>query len=220
MYEMRTEPAVARLHVIVDTVAAAQAALDGGARAVQVRLKTGTDRERYETSAAIAAYCAAAGALCVVDDRVDLALAAGAGGVHVGAEDLPVAAARRVAGPGFVLGATARDPDTARAHVAAGADYLGAGPAYPTASKDGLPAPLGPARVGAVARAVDVPVLAIAGITAERVPELLTRGVWGVAVIGAVTRAADPARAVAGLLHVIDRYAEGPPTVDAVEGGR
>ena len=192
-----------RLHVIVDAVPLAEAALAGGAPAVQVRLKSGTDRERYSATAAIARRCAEAGALCVVDDRVDLALAAGAGGVHVGADDLPVDAVRRVAGPGLIVGATARDPGAARARVADGADYLGVGPTYATTSKNGLPDPLGPARVGEVARAVDVPVLAIAGITAEHVPGLLAEGITGVAVIGAVTRADDPPAAVREFLRVL-----------------
>lgn len=192
-----------RLHVIVDSVPIAEAALAGGAPAVQVRLKSGTDRERYAMTTAIVRRCADAGALCVVDDRVDLALAAGAGGVHVGADDLPVDAVRRLAGRELIVGATARDPEAARARVADGADYLGVGPTYATASKDGLPAPLGSARVGAVARAVPVPVLAIAGITADHVPGLLAEGVTGVAVIGAVTRAPDPPAAVRAFLAAL-----------------
>lgn len=192
-----------RLHVIVDSVAHAEAALAGGVPAVQVRLKSGTDRARYEITAEIVRRCARAGALCVVDDRVDLALAAGAGGVHVGADDLPVDAVRKVAGPDLLVGATARDPDAARARIADGADYLGVGPTYATTSKDGLPDPLGPARVGEVARSVDVPVLAIAGITAGHVPGLLSEGVTGVAVIGAVTRAADPPAAVREFLRAL-----------------
>lgn len=192
-----------RLHVIVDSVALAEAALAGGAPALQVRLKTGTDRARYEITAEIARLCARAGALCVVDDRVDLALAAGAGGVHVGADDMPVDAVRKVAGPDLVVGATARSPEAARARAAEGADYLGVGPTYATTSKDGLPDPLGPARVGEVARSVDIPVLAIAGITAERVPGLLAEGVTGVAVIGAVTRAPDPSSAVREFLRAL-----------------
>lgn len=203
MYEPASGRRFPRLHVIVDSVTHAEAALAGGAPAVQVRLKSGTDRVRYEISAEIARRCARAGALCVVDDRVDLALAAGAGGVHVGADDLPVDAVRRVAGPDLIIGATARDPEAARARVAEGADYLGAGPTYATTSKDGLPDPLGPQRVGEVARSVAVPVLAIAGITAGRVPALLAEGVAGVAVIGAVTRAADPPAAVREFLRAL-----------------
>ena len=203
MDEPVSGPLFPRLHVIVDSVAHAEAALSGGAPAVQVRLKSGTDRSRYAITEAIARRCAGAGALCVVDDRVDLALAAGAGGVHVGADDLPVDAVRRIAGPGLIVGATARDPEAARARVAEGADYLGVGPTYATSSKDGLPDPLGPARVGEVARSVTVPVLAIAGITAARVPGLLSEGVTGVAVIGAITRAPNPQAAVREFLHAL-----------------
>ncbi|MGH3738219.1 MAG: thiamine phosphate synthase, partial [Micromonosporaceae bacterium] len=110
----------------------------------------------------------------------------------VGAEDLPVPAARRVLGPYAVLGATARDPRNARRRVAEGASYLGVGPAYRSSSKRGLPEPIGPEGVGAVADAVDVPVIAIGGVTTARVPELLAAGAYGVAVIGAINDAADP----------------------------
>src|SRR5205823_15043548 len=105
--------------------------------------------------------CRPAGVTCLVNDRLHVALAVGADGGHVGADDLPVAAARRILGPYAVLGATARDPETARRAVADGASYLGVGPAYPTSTKGGLPAPIGPAGVAAVAAAVPVPVIAI-----------------------------------------------------------
>jgi thiamine-phosphate pyrophosphorylase len=143
-------------------------------------------------------------AVVVVNDRLHLALAAGAHGAHVGEHDLPVAVARRVLGDDAVLGATARDPVTARAHAAAGASYLGVGPTFATTSKRGLPAPLGPSRVGEVAASVDIPVIAVAGVSAERVRELLDIGAYGVAVIGAVGDAADPYAATEELLRVIE----------------
>jgi thiamine-phosphate pyrophosphorylase len=103
-----------------------------------------------------------------------------------------------------VLGATCRSPVSARAAVAAGATYLGAGPAFHTTTKTGLPEPLGPAGVGAVAHAVPgTPVLAIAGVTAGRVPGLLAAGATGVAVIGAVANAADPAAVTEELLKAL-----------------
>jgi thiamine-phosphate pyrophosphorylase len=112
--------------------------------------------------------------------------------------------ARRVLGVGAVLGATARTPAQAREAVAAGATYLGVGPAYSTSTKDGLPPPIGPDGVGAVVAAVPgTPVIAIGGITARRVPELLAVGAYGVAVVGAVCAAPDPARAAAELLATI-----------------
>jgi thiamine-phosphate pyrophosphorylase len=194
---------IGRLHVLVDSVALADAALAGGAPTLQVRVKDGSDRERFAVVAAVAERCRLAGASCIVDDRADMAVAAGADGVHVGALDLPVDAVRHVVGPDLLVGATARDPDTARRLVAAGADYLGVGPTFATRSKDGLPAPLGPAGVGAVAAAVDVPVVAIAGITRERVPEVLAAGAWGVAVIGAVRRAVDPVAATRSLVDAL-----------------
>jgi thiamine-phosphate pyrophosphorylase len=181
-----------RLHVLVDAEELAAAALDGGAPTIQARLKSGTDAERCATAAAIAARCRAAGALCLVNDRADIAVAVGADGVHLGADDLPVAAARRVVGPAAVVGGTARDPVTARRLVAEGASYLGVGPTYATSSKVGLPAPLGLDGLRAVAAAVDVPVVAIAGITAARVPAVLAAGAFAVAVIGAVAGAGDP----------------------------
>jgi len=87
--------------------------------------------------------------------------------------------------------------------VVAGADYLGVGPAFVTATKSGLPDPIGPAGVGAVARAVPVPVIAIGGVTADRVPALLAEGAYGVAVVGAVVDAADPAAATRSLLEAL-----------------
>jgi thiamine-phosphate pyrophosphorylase len=184
-------------------LAAVEAAVTAGAPVVQVRAKGSTDRELYAFARAVVGICAAAGATCLVNDRVDVALAAGADGTHLGADDLPLAAARRVAGPGHLLGGTARDPERARLLVAEGADYLGVGPAWPTTTKTGLPDALGPAGVGAVATAVDVPVIAIGGVTAARVADLLAAGAAGVAVVGAVSAAPDPGAATRDLLRAL-----------------
>jgi thiamine-phosphate pyrophosphorylase len=194
-----------RLHVLVDGVELAAAALDGGAPTLQVRLKAGTDAERLAVVEAVAERCRAAGVLCLVNDRADLAVAAGADGVHVGAEDLPVGAVLRVVRPGAIVGGTARDPATARRLVAEGASYLGVGPTYATTTKPGLPDPLGVAGVRAVAEAVDVPVVAIAGITADRVAEVLAAGAYAVAVIGAVSAAPDPRAATRALADAVAR---------------
>lgn len=200
------ESIVGRLHVIVDSEDLAVAALAGGAPTIQVRLKAGTDRERLALVARIARRCADAGAQCIMNDRVDLALAAGAAGVHVGADDLPAGAVRRLAGPELIIGGTARDPDTARRLVDEGASYLGVGPVFATSSKDGLPDPIGLDRLAAVVAAVDVPVIAIAGITVERVAAVLDTGAWGVAVIGAVAAARDPAAATGALVAAVTAH--------------
>lgn len=202
-------PAVPRLHVVtpdrdaVEVLRVVDAALAAGAPCVQLRIKRGSDRERLELAASVVARCRAARACCIVNDRLDLALAAGADGVHLGADDLPVAAARAVAGGRLLIGGTARDPDTARRLVAEGADYLGVGPVYPTRTKSGLPDPLGPARLAEVAGAVTAPVVAIAGVTAERLPEVLAHGAHGAAVIGAVAEAEDPAAATRRLVECL-----------------
>lgn len=209
-------PSLGRLHVLTDA-RGGQAALDAvaaavcaGAPVVQVRAKDCTDRVLYEFARAVVDICGDA-ATCLVNDRVDVALAVGAAGTHLGAEDLPLDAARRVAGPGHLLGGTARDPVRAAELVAQGADYLGVGPAWPTATKSGLPDPLGPARIGAVAAAVPVPVIAIGGVTADRVAELVAAGAAGVAVVSAVTAAADPAAATRRLLQALDDALAGRP---------
>lgn len=198
---MSTE--VPRLHVIVDSLSVANAAFRGGAPAVQVRIKATGDAAMLAECERILESARGADAVVIVNDRADIALAAGADGVHGGADDLPVAVLRRLVGPDALVGGTARDPDIARRLQADGASYVGVGPVYATATKTGLPDPLGPAGVEEVAAAVDIPVIAIAGVTAARVPELLDAGVHGVAVIGAVVNAADPVAATAELLEAV-----------------
>jgi thiamine-phosphate pyrophosphorylase len=203
---------IGRLHVITDTRAGrdplpvVRAALDAGAPVVQVRGKELSDGELYELTCRVLELCASSGATCLVDDRVDIAIAAGADGVHVGAQDLPVSVVRRLV-PDAIVGATARDPERARALAREGASYLGVGPAYATTSKHGLPPTLGAHGVGAVAAAVAIPVVAISGVTAAQVPDLLAAGVHGVAVIGAISEATDPYAATTELLQALEREA-------------
>ncbi len=211
-------PVFPQLHVITDArpgrqplaaVAAAVAAarrLGGCHRlAVQVRVEDDvSDRDAYELAGAVLELCRPYGVLCLVNDRLHVALAVGADGGHVGAADLPVAVARKVLGPVGVLGATCRDAAGARAARRAGASYLGVGPAFATRTKAGLPSPLGPAAVGAVAAAVpDTPIVAIGGVTAGNARSLIGAWAAAVAVVGAVAAAADPARATENLLRVL-----------------
>lgn len=206
------ESRLGRLHVLVDSLIVAEAALEAGAPTLQVRLKTGTDADRLRLARSIAGRCRAAGATCLVNDRADLAVAIGADGVHVGADDLPVPVVRGIVGPDRLVGGTAREPETARRLVAEGVDYLGVGPTFATSSKQGLPDPIGVEGVRAVAGAVDVPVIAIAGITAGTVDAVLSAGAWGVAVIGAVAAAPDPHVATHDLMMAITK------AVDALGG--
>ena len=187
-----------RLHVITDSLDVVRAVVGLGPVAVQLRVKSSA-RQAYDLTVAALPLCRAAGALCLVDDRVEVALAAGADGVHVGADDLPVAAARRLLGPSAVVGATCRAIASAQAAVLDGACYLGVGPAFPTSTKDGLPPPLGPAGVAAIADAVPgTPVIAIGGITPDRAATL---SAYGIAAISAI--AADPVDATTAFLKAL-----------------
>jgi thiamine-phosphate pyrophosphorylase len=198
-----------RLHLVTDTrdgrdcLPVVEAAFAAGLRCVQIRDKTRTDRRLYELTRAVLERAEPYDATVLVDDRADIALAAGASGVHVGADDLPVAVVRRILGPDAVVGATARAPDTARLAEADGATYLGVGPAYGTATKVGLPTPLGPERIGVIAAAVDIPVVAIAGIGPRRAIELRRVGAYGVAVVSAISESPDPKAATAELLAAV-----------------
>jgi len=174
------------------------AAGPAGTVGFQVRDKRATTRELIALTRAVRD---AVGAACVVvDDRVDVALAAGADGVHLGADDLPVAVARAMA-PGLIVGATCRDRAAVLAARADGADYAGFGPIHATDSKTGLPAPLGPDAVRAAAGVL--PLIAIGGLDAARASVVRVAGAHGVAVIGAIWRQRDPVQAVRELVAAV-----------------
>jgi len=183
-----------------DPAALAAALLRGGARVVQLRWPGASARELLAAALAIRPLARAAGALFLVNDRPDVARAAEADGVHLGQDDLPVAAARRVLGAGRLIGVSTHDPGQARAAEAAGADYLGVGPVYATATKPDALAPRGLALVSAVRAAVRCPLVAIGGITPETAAAVRAAGADAVAMIGALVRAPDPEAAVRDVL--------------------
>lgn len=201
---------VGRLHVItpphVDDalVNATGAALEAGAPVIQVRAKNLNDRQWYSFGRRLRDMVIDCGVICVVNDRCDIALGVGAHGVHLGADDLPVGVARRLLGEEMIIGATVRDPEQARRARDEGASYLGVGPCYASTTKSvGLPDPMGLAGIAAVSGAVELPVIAIAGVTLERVPELLDAGAYGVAVVSAIYSASDPGQATRAFLEVL-----------------
>jgi thiamine-phosphate pyrophosphorylase len=169
---------------------------------VQVRTKGIDDRARLAAASAVLDAAQATGATCIVNDRIDIALAAGAHGVHLGAEDLPASIARRLLGTGAIVGATCRNPEDARRAEDEGASYLGVGPVHATSTKSGLPDPMGPQGVERIAAAVAIPVIAIAGVTAANAGAVLDAGAWGVAVVGAVYGADDPVASLHELLEL------------------
>ncbi|HEX6371515.1 MAG TPA: thiamine phosphate synthase [Longimicrobium sp.] len=193
-----TDPDCGAGRTVIDV---ARAALRGGAPAIQLRMKDASAREMAEAARALLAETRAAGALLFINDRVDVALAVGADGAHVGQDDLPVAAARRIAPPGFLLGVSAETAELAREAQADGADYVGVGPVYVTGSKADAGDAVGTDRIAQVAAAVGIPVVGIGGITVDNAPPVLHAGAAGVAVIGAVMRAADPQAAARALMR-------------------
>lgn len=175
-------------------------AVAGGVTVVQLRAKGLSGREFAALGAGIAAALRGTGVPLLVNDRVDIALACGAAGVHLGREDLPVGLARKLLGTGGTIGVSVNTPEEARRAELDGADYLGAGPAFPTATKaTDLPV-LGPEGIGRIKRAVRVPVVAIGGVGPGNAAELARAGADGVAVVSAVLGAPD-ARLAAGALR-------------------
>ena len=171
-------------------------ALEAGARAIQLRNKGDSAWELLALGRDLRAMTRERGALLFVNDRVDVALALEADGVHVGPQDLPVAVVRTIAPSGFLVGRSADDPEVARRAVDEGADYIGCGTVYATTTKSDAGEGIGLSGLEAVVRAVRVPVVAIGGITLDRAPEVAATGAAGVAVVGAVMSAPDPAASV------------------------
>ncbi|HSP08918.1 MAG TPA: thiamine phosphate synthase [Candidatus Dormibacteraeota bacterium] len=184
-------------------LAAAAGALRGGADVLQLRHKTLPRGELLALAHRLREL--ARDALFVVNDHVDIALLAGADGVHLGPDDLSLASARRVAAGRLFIGASASTPASARTAVAEGADYLGAGAAFATPIKSEKLV-IGPAGVAAVAAAVGpaVPVFAIGGIEEGNVAQLVAEGLRRVCVIRAVSAAADPEQAARRLRAMLD----------------
>lgn len=178
------------------------ACLEAGCRAIQIRDKRADAARLLATARSLLSITRPAGALLFVNDRLDVALAAGADGVHLGPDDLPVAAARRIVPPDFVIGASTDDPSEARSLARQGADYLGVGAVYGTTSRPGLEhETIGPARVAEVRAASGLPCVGIGGITPETASDVYATGA-GVAVLSAVMDADNPASVVRELLRL------------------
>jgi thiamine-phosphate pyrophosphorylase len=171
--------------------AAVRASLAGGADVVQLRHKRLPRAELLAAAGRLAPIVADAGALFIVNDHLDIALACEADGVHLGPDDLSIAAARRVAGPDLLVGASASTPEAATAAERAGADYLGSGPAFSTPLKPEKRV-IGPLGVAAIATCVRIPVFAIGGVDESNVRDLVTVGIRRACVIRALFATPDP----------------------------
>lgn len=178
-------------------------ALAGGVDVFQLREKDAADADLLAAAAVARELCAAAGALFILNDRPDLVVAAGADGAHVGQDDLPIARARDLAGPGALIGRSTHSPAQVDAAHADGADYLGVGPVHATPTKPGRPA-VGLDLVTYAAGAATRPWFAIGGIDADTIAAVTAAGAPRAAVVRAITDAADPRAVAAGLRAALE----------------
>ena len=185
-------------------------ALEGGCKWVQLRMKDAPDEQVAQLGVQARELCERYGAKLILDDRVELVAKTGADGVHLGKNDMPIAQAREILGPGKVIGGTANTFEDIVAHWKSGADYIGCGPFRFTTTKKNLSPILGlEGYRDIVARMKDagitLPLVAIGGITAEDIPAILETGVDGIAVSGTVLRAEAPAAEMAKLIELTKR---------------
>jgi thiamine-phosphate pyrophosphorylase len=202
-----------RLHVLTDRdwsqgrdmLAVAAAALDGGATVIQLRDKTASTRTLIAAGLALRSLTREHNALLIVNDRIDVALAVDADGAHVGQDDMPAALARRLLGPERILGVSAGTLEEAAEATSAGADYLGIGPIFATATKADAGPATGPLLLAKVTQRFSLPLVAIGGISAENAAEAIQAGAAGIAVISAVVAAEDIAAAARNLRSIVER---------------
>lgn len=178
------------------TLEVVEAAIRGGIDIVQLREKNRSARDRYTLGKKLRTLTAEAGVTFIVNDRIDLARAVDADGVHLGESDLPIAVARQQLGPEAIVGRSVSTPEAATRAADAGADYLGVGSVFRTDSKDMPPeeTAIGLERLGAIREATTCPIVGIGGITVANAGEVIAAGADGVAVISAITGASDPER--------------------------
>ena len=178
-------------------------ALEGGVRAVQLREKDLGGRELLKLAREVKRLCDRYGAELFVNDRVDVALAADAAGVHLAANSIPVETARQLLGPDRKIGVSTHSAEEARAASEAGADFVLFGPIYATDSKLAFGDPQGPAALKTVTDSASVPVLAIGGIKQHNLPEIKAHGAARIALISAISEAPDPRAAARDMLAAL-----------------
>jgi thiamine-phosphate pyrophosphorylase len=188
-----------------------RAGLAGGVRMVQLRDKRSKGRAFFEKARAARRICEASGALLIINDHLDVAMAVDADGVHLGTDDLPVDVARSLA-PSMVIGASSHSLGEALAAQKAGASYVNIGPVYQTATKPDAPRFLGPEAVTAISRELRVPFTVMGGITAERIEAVVHAGADILAVITAVTKSDSPEAAARELIRRIRAARETRPS--------
>ncbi|MDQ3044698.1 MAG: thiamine phosphate synthase [Chloroflexota bacterium] len=180
-----------------------EAALDGGVTMVQLRVKRGGDLRAYNLALEVQKRCQLYEVPFLVNDRLDVALAVNADGVHVGVNDLPTSSIRGFTTPGFTIGFSPESDEQSALARTAGADYLGIGPVFGTGSKSDAGSPIGLDLLRRRSGMSDLPVVAIGGITLDNVRDVMTTSVVGIAVISAILRATDPRDAARRFVDIV-----------------
>jgi thiamine-phosphate pyrophosphorylase len=186
-----------------------QLALEGGCRWIQLRMKDATDDEVRPIAIKAQQLCRQYHATFIIDDRVALVRELGADGVHLGKNDMPIREARQLLGPDFIIGGTANTFEDAKAHYEASADYIGCGPFRFTTTKKKLAPVLGLEGYRSIIHQIreariDIPVVAIGGITKADIPAILQTGITGIALSGTVLRADDPIVEMNHIINIIN----------------
>ncbi len=208
---------IGKLHVLTDTllqsrfshVELAEMAIAGGADAIQFRQKQGSTRELIEIAVQMKRTCADKGVAFIVNDRIDVAIAAQADGVHLGQDDFPIPLARNLLGKEWIIGGSAATLEEARKCLADGADYVGFGPVFPTGSKDDAGPVSGIETLKMIAETIPLPIIAIGGIGSENTPAIMQAGAHGIAVISAVCCQNDPCQATNRLCELLGSVTSG-----------
>jgi thiamine-phosphate pyrophosphorylase len=204
---------IGRFHVLTDTVLQsrfshlelARMAIRGGADAIQFRQKIGTTREMIEIVRQLKQLCLGSGVILIVNDRVDVAIASEADGVHLGQDDFSIPLARKLLGKSRIIGGSAATLEEAQKCLAEGADYIGFGPVYPTTSKEDAGPVTGIVLLKKVVEAIPLPIIAIGGISVKNAPEVMQAGAQGIAVISAVCYQEDPEQATRALYNALQK---------------
>lgn len=182
-------------------------ALEGGVTLVQYRAKTASSAEMYNEALQLKALCDSFNVPLIINDRLDIAMAVGAAGVHLGQDDLPCAAARRILGEDYLIGVSAHNPAEARAALQSGADYLGCGAVFGTATKADVKK-LGTDGLAAICKAKGLPVIGIGGVTADNYREVRAAGADGAAIVSGILAQPDIRATVRAIARVSQEFAK------------
>lgn len=182
-------------------------ALEGGVTLVQYRAKTASSAEMYNEALQLKALCDSFNVPLIINDRLDIAMAVGAAGVHLGQDDLPCAAARKLLGEDYIIGVSAHNPAEAKAALQSGADYLGCGAVFGTATKADVKK-LGTDGLAAICKAKGLPVVGIGGVTADNYREVRAAGADGAAIVSGILAQPDIRATVETIAKVSEEFAK------------